>query len=798
MNFKKVLSIASVASVAVVGLVSCGKDNKKKSNLSNLDPSTYTGDIVTAVNYNNLGYMTYGRGNTSKVTWASTYTTVDGRTLVEKDSMTPIWQDIATNMKCKLVDGSPTGDNTQTVMKNLITKSYVGYNDKNIQLLQITTAEDFTNAVDKGDFINISDYLDFMPNLNTWLNEHEVIKNQLTMFGGTSKEGIYYTPYFDGLDQQELAFNMNIDIVRALLDDNPAADNKYDDTNNVKAYVNGSYDETAAKNFVSDFKYTTPYIKSIDTDLAVGASDGSTGHKIHVTIKEGDDIITRMSNLTTKNGKTLVECLKKYIDDIYGDYIGSGKTYANRSEVFTSVASAYNADELIALLRCVKANPGYLTGNASAEMTPFFPRTGERNRVTSYYDIAQIWGLRGTGRGEYDKAWLNSDGKVVDGKTQGYNLYCLELCRQLQEEKLFATTNKWYQDGAKASADWRQQVMTQGTAFMCYDYTNVAAYNSDKNEGIAPTTGAAKRNVCANMQAVLSPYAKWAFNTEDGTLSSKNKIVGADSSNKFSYTRFTEDDRSLKNGGWSIVAKNVTDEEQLKKCLEIMDYLYSAEGSVLECFGYNDQATDAVKATGWKKGADGKYIQQDADGNYYVNLSDSFKNEQVARTAGTWHNFMTMFWGSCLGVGNIRSNYLEAQLTGTKQTVGTEKLSAAMGSGALYLAKTSGQNFLSVVPTTCSLGQTESDSIAANCKDLNNFWASEKAGDGGWSSQYLQVIYGGWQSNTSGFTSADAVGAKFDDSNKTYLKFVAAAWGKKSTTEDQYSFLGLSYKTYVK
>ncbi len=794
MNFKKVLSIASVASVAVVGLASCGKDKYNAGALSNLDKSTYTGKIVAAVNYNNLGYMTYGRGNTSKVNWVANYTTVDGRTLVEKETLTPIWQDIAANMNCTLVDGSPTGDNTETVMKNLITAGYKGLNKNNVQLLQITTGDSFTNAVDQGDFLNLNDYLDFMPNLKSWLKEHTVIQNQLTLFGGTTKEGIYYTPYFDGLDQQELAFNMNIDIVRALLDENPTND-KYDDngSNKVNEYVHGAYDETAATNFVSDFKYTTPYIKSMDSDIAIGSEKGA---KIHVTIKEGQDIITRMSNLTTKNGKTLVECFKQYIDDVYGEYIGEGKTYKNRSELFTSVASAYNADELIALLRCVKANPAYLTGNAQAEMTPFFPRTGERNRVTAYYDIAQIWGLRGTGRGEYEKTWLNSEGKVVDGKTQDYNLYCLNLCRQLQEEKLFATTTNWYQDGTKASSDWRQNVMTQGTAFMCYDYTNVAAYNSDKNQGISPSEGAEKRNVCANMQAVLSPYAKWAFNTTDGTLTTDTtkQIVGADSSNKFSYTRFTEDDRSLKNGGWSIVKKNISNEEQLKKCLEIMDYLYSAEGSVLECFGYNDKASDTTKALGWKKGSDGKYIQQDEDGNYYVNLSDNFKKEQVARTAGTWHNYMTMFWGSCLGVGNIRSNYLESQLTGQKQQVGTEKLGAAMGNGALYLAKTSGKNFLSVVPTTCSLGQTESDSITTNCKDLTKFWSADKAGDGGWSSQYLTVIYGGWSSNTSGLTSASAVKAKFEASNSTYLRYVSAAWNKNYDSADQYAFLGLDYK----
>lgn len=783
MNFKKVLSIASVASVAVVGLVSCGdKKVKNDTPLSNLDPSTYTGNIVAAVDYKNLGYMTYGRGTDTAM--PTTYTTVDGRTLTKGETLAPIWQDIATNMNCKLVDGATTGIDTATVMKNIITASYKGNNNADVQILQISASSDFTSAVDQGQILNLTKYLTYMPNLKAWLDEHPVILNQLTLYPQTDKEGIYYTPYFDGLDQQELTFNMNIDIVRALLDDNPSK-SKYSDTNAVDNYVHGSYDEANATNFVSDFKYTTPFIDELkDQEIRVGTEDGK-GKTIKVTIEKGQDIITKMSALSTKNGKTLVECLKTYIDTVYGSQIGEGKVFANRSDIFTSVSACYNADELIALLRCVKANPQYLTGNGNAEMTPFFPRSGEKNRVTSFYDLAQIWGLRGTGRGEYGKTWFNANGDLVDGQTQDYNVYCLDMCRKLQEEHLFPTTTRWYQDGSAYKADWRLNVLTQGTAFMTYDYSNVAAYNNDKNPGVNNV------NVCANMQVVLSPVSKWAFNTEDGTLAKKNKIVGADSSNQFSYTRFSEDDRSLKDGGWALVAKNVTDEEQLKKCLEIMDYLYSPEGSVLECFGYNDKAADATKALGWVKGSDGKYIQKDADGNYYVNLSQSFKDEQVKRTAGTWHNFMTEYWGSCLGVGNIRSNYLESQLTGEKQSIGTQKLSNAMASGALYLAKTSGSNFLSVVPTVCSISSADQSSINSNCKDVTTFWTSTDSS--GWSSPYLTVIYSGWASNTTSFTSAAALKAKFDTVNNTYGKFTAAAWDKTQDTTNQYKYLGSFY-----
>ena len=138
MNFKKVLSIASVASLAVVGLASCGGKKVKKSN--------YTGDIVAAVDYNDRGYMTYGRGSKS-YKGGTKYTTVDGRILTSGETLTPVWQDIASNNNITFKDGAPTGSDTKTVMANIITSDYVGNNNLDVQLLQITANSTFTDAV---------------------------------------------------------------------------------------------------------------------------------------------------------------------------------------------------------------------------------------------------------------------------------------------------------------------------------------------------------------------------------------------------------------------------------------------------------------------------------------------------------------------------------------------------------------------------------------------------------------------------------------------------------------------------
>lgn len=778
MNFKKILSIASVASLAVVGLVSCDKDEttKKYKDLNPDDGTQKT--IVAAVDYNNKGYMTYGRGANAK-SLDDSYTTVDGRTLVKNSTITPIWQDIGTNTNTTFLDGATTGANTKTVMADLIQKNFVGYNDKHVQLLQITANSDFTDAVDKGYFVNLSTYIDkdYMPNLKKWLDSHESIKTQLTLNEYSESEGIYYTPYFDGIDQVECGFNMNVDMARALLDDNPKT-NSYESDAVVANYVNTSdYDTT--KTITT--KYTTPYIEELkDQEIAV-ATESGTAKTIKVTITKGDDIISRMEKLSVKNGKTLTECLKKYIDEVYGDYIGEGKIYKYRSELFTSVSAAYNADELVALLRCVKTNPEYLTGNATTVMTPFFPRTGEANRVQAFWKLAQIWGLRGVA-GEQSAFSINAKGKLVDNHTQEYSLYCLNQLRKLNLEGLFPEGDKWYQDGKTMSNDYRKINMQEGNAFMCYDYNNVAAFNKDVSNTAT--------NKCANMVGVLSPVAKWGFNTADGTLSekSKEKIVGADSSNKFSYTRFSEDNRSLKDGGWAIVAKNVT-EQELYRCLKIMDYLYSDEGSVLECFGYNAQASEIVQASAWEKGSDGNYIQHDENGNPYVTLKQNFKDEMFKLTSGTWHDYMTQWWGSCLGVGNIRSNKLEAQLTGSKQIVASTKYTQANEQGAFYLAKTSGSNFLKSVNTTTKTTADDNKTIKEASSSLTDFWKCVKDGTN-WASPYLTVINTGW--STSTITSPSGVRSLFAKSNESFLKLNAVAWGMQYTSDDQYSFLGFT------
>ena len=797
MNFKKVLSIASVASLAVVGLASCGKKEKKVDE--------YHGNINVSASYAGIGYLTYGRGTNDL---PATYATVDGRSLTKNETLTPVWQDIGTNLGVTIQDAALTATTTACGEGALITANYVGYQGRTADVMITTQGTDYNNEINNGNILNLLPYIKKgskgpLKNLAAWLDEHPAVYQQMIVDEGGSTEGIYYTPYFDGLDQNEQQFNMNIDIVKALLDPESTL------TDEAKEYYNkagtGDYDTTYT---YTSFAYNTPFISGLNEQEISVARQTQTGldragsaariddndrdtysnasfveDKIKVTIAAGDSIIDRMNALSVKNGKTLTECLKTYLNEKYGKYVGEKKLFANLSDIFISTSACYNVDELIALLRCVKANPGFLTGSTSNVMIPIFPRTGEGNRVRRLISFMQMFGIRGL-EGEKDRYWITADGKLTDGRSQEFLLQGLNLMNQLQQDKLFPETTHWTADGSTQKADFRSTHLASGTAFMCNDMANVAAYNYE-------STGTGK---CYNITGVLPPVTKWGFTYTDGsnTKTSKNTaITGAKTNDGYSYTRFSEDDRSMKTGGWSVIAPSVkNDEAKLNKILEMFDYMYTPEGSVLECFGYNAQASEEQKLRAFKKRGSGEtacdnykgeadeFLAKDDSGNYYVNIAQAFKTEQYARVQGTWHNYMTQYWGSCLGIGNIRTNYLEGQLTGNMQKVGINKLTNARGTNSYFLATTTGSNFLSVVKTNLKFDATQTAANAAGTP-LVDFW-NQAIG-----SPYYTVVESGW--GATSYTAA-SVKALYADYNNSVLKNTGLVWGLTIDTTNQYTF----------
>ena len=65
-----------------------------------------------------------------------------------------------------------------------------------------------------GSFVDLGKYLDQMPNLSKFFEENPSVKQSLTSGDG----GVYFTPYFDGINELEHMFLARIDWIKDILD----------------------------------------------------------------------------------------------------------------------------------------------------------------------------------------------------------------------------------------------------------------------------------------------------------------------------------------------------------------------------------------------------------------------------------------------------------------------------------------------------------------------------------------------------------------------------------------------------
>ena len=76
-----------------------------------------------------------------------------------------------------------------------------------------------TSLVDygeKGSFVDIAPYLDMMPNFKAYLEANPIVRLSIT--GNTSTGAIYFSPYFDGVNDIERMPLMRVDWLEKLLD----------------------------------------------------------------------------------------------------------------------------------------------------------------------------------------------------------------------------------------------------------------------------------------------------------------------------------------------------------------------------------------------------------------------------------------------------------------------------------------------------------------------------------------------------------------------------------------------------
>ncbi len=475
------------------------------------------------------------------------------------------------------------------------------------------SAAQLTEYGNSGALIDIAEYLDMMPNFKAYLEKNAIVRLSIT--GNTSTGAIYFSPYFDGVDDIERMPLMRTDWVEKLLNGS------------------GEFSASASKNL--NAAVYTPYMPtSGKIEIEVVKADGSGVEKVTKDYEKAGNIIEKMNAAGNLTGVQAVNMLRKYIDEAYNGYYGE-----NRADLFIGQNAAWDADELVALLRCVVANPQTLNGTESIQ--GLFSREDNNNqrRVDMFRFCGTLFGVRGL-ESRQDYLYVGADGKLHDARNEKETYVALERMNAMVKEGLIS---KSFIDGSEESST---TMLENDLGFMHYDYNQTQTIMNET-----------KLQEGEKYMAVMVPVAGWIDNAEG----------------KVNYMRFTESWRSVKTDGWAISKAGVAgNQDKLYACLKLIDYAYSPEGQILMSYG-----PDAFIKTN----SDGSYVTFNFNGQQMPVIADKTFDELWNLAGGNYTNYARQYLGSTLSF--VKSQAFEYQCTSTVGKEGAGHISTAIGLGTI-------------------------------------------------------------------------------------------------------------------
>ena len=565
------------------------------------------------------------------------------------------------------------------------------------------TASKLTEYGEAGSIVNIAEYLDMMPNFKAYLEANPIVRLSIT--GNTSTGAIYFSPYFDGVNDIERMPLMRVDWVQKLLD--------------------GEGEFTAeASNKLAAAVYQ-PYMPTTGTvEVDVVTLDGTAVEKVTKNYDAAGNIVATMNAAADLDGVAAVNMLRTYIDTAYNGYYGT-----ERSNLFIGQNAAWDADEMVALLRCVVANPQTLNGTDSVQ--GLFSREDNNNqrRVDMKRFAGVLFGVRGL-ESRQDSLWIDSEGKLRDARMEADSYIAMERLNAMAQEGLIS---KAFLETAEEST---KTYLENDLGFMHYDYNQTqTVYNQTAlQEG-------------EKYMAVMVPVARWFDGTsEDGV-----------------FMRFTESWRSVKVDGWGISVAGVEgNADKLNAALKLIDYAYSPEGMILMSYG-----PDAFIKTN----EDGSYVTFNFNGQEMPVIADATFTELWEKASGNYTNYARQFLGSTLSFA--KSQAFEYQCTHAVGKEGAGKISTAIGLGTIKhpeLALTENPWYTSV-PTVLP-NTTVENGMINELADLSTKYNEGKDGQ----NLFIDQIVNGYA--VEGMGSADESAAYVADTmgGAQYLFLKQAAW----------------------
>ena len=564
---------------------------------------------------------------------------------------------------------------------NSATKEFDFWKDRLAEVDMVSgTAAKLSEYGEAGSIVNIAEYLDMMPNFKAYLEANPIVRLSIT--GNTDTGAIYFSPYFDGVNDIERMPLMRVDWVQKLLDGEGA-------------FAADACNKLAAPVY-------TPYMPTAGTvEIDVVSLDGTTVETIAKNYDAAGNIVEKMNAAGELDGVAAVNMLREYIDAAYNGYYGT-----ERSNLFIGQNAAWDADELVALLRCVVANPQTLNGTDTVQ--GLFSREDNNNqrRVDMFRFAGTLFGVRGL-ESRQDYLWIDEEGLLRDARQELDAYEAMERMNTLAQEGLIS---KAFVETAEEST---ATYLENDLGFMHYDYNQTqTVYNETKlQDG-------------EKYMAVMVPVARWFDGTsEDGV-----------------FMRFTESWRSVKTDGWGIsVAGTKDNQDKLFAALKLIDFAYSPKGQILMSYG-----PDAFIKTN----DDGSYVTFSFNGTEMPVIADATYAELWEKASGNYTNYARQYLGSTLSFA--KSQAFEYQCTHEVGKEGAGKISTAIALGTIKhpeLAVTENPWYTSV-PTVLPNTKNENETLSSYSQLAEKFNSAK-----GGANAFVDIIAAGF--TTEGMFSAE-------------------------------------------
>jgi len=695
---KKSLKLIALILAVLMMLVGCsgggGKTPEGGDKPTSLDYEKGT-ELRVAAGYNS---DKTGISFTNADVTKSGITLADGKTYQTGD-FKPTWQHLSEKLGITFVD-KYSGQQAS--------KEFPVWENQLDQVDIVTGTTALLNAAGaKGTLVNLAEYLDVMPNFKAYLEQNQIARLSIT--GDTSNGAIYFSPYFDGNDDIERMPLVRADFVKKLLD-----------TDGFQG----------ANRPLAGYVYQ-PYVTE-DYTIESLTRDGSGTQVITKKVGGANNIIAQM-NAQPLTGDQAVKMFQDYIDATYAG------VYEKRSDLFLGYDAAWDADEMVALLRCAVASLNDVDGNPIAGL--YSRETTNLQREVDLIRFAgHLFGVRGLeSRQEY--LYFDKAGQLHDARQEADAYLAVERINQLVKEGLVAVT------GSVNSGNY----LEKDAGLMSYDYNQTQTImNNTKLDNAAGE----------EYTVIMVPVAKW----DDGD--------GA------KFMRFTESWRSAKTEGWALtVAGCAADKNKLNAALTLIDYAFSVQGQITMSYGPDAfiKVKDAsVEVKTWEDVAK-KYETFNFNGVQMPVVADATFAECQNLTGGNYTNYARQYLGSTLN-GFPKSQAFEYQMTHEIGKKGAAILSAAIAKGVIKhpLLKVNTENmWYTQVPTVFPTTAEQTNTLNGYT-DLSTRFSTSKGGE----NEFYNIIVNGYGSIAGADTTAQGYAdfVKNSWSGTAYLLIKQAQW----------------------